>query len=307
MGFFGKSKKDKSKKDKKEKSSKNEKSGKSEVNYLKIGNNYETWDGLISALRKVGLESSNLLLAIDFTKSNNWQGKNTYGDKSLHTIENPPAYSPSSNNFYQVPNLNPYEYVISCLSTTLNAFDDDGYIPTVIFGHARSKGESYMKAISQDSRGSVRLEGVLYDYREALKHNGFSGPTTFAPIVDWAANIAKETQEYHILIIIGDGCVSENEVDNTIKSIQQASKYPLSIIFVGVGDGDSPDQDNKWELMQEFDDNIPGRDVDNWQSVYLSEINASGASRPDIELATECMMEIPIQYDYFKKHGMIQI
>ncbi|VAH85746.1 unnamed protein product [Triticum turgidum subsp. durum] len=84
-----------------------------------IADNYSSVDEVITALREAGLESSNLIFGIDFTKSNDWSGKHSFGGESLHAISRTP---------------NPYEQAISIIGRTLSPFDDDNLIQCFGFG-----------------------------------------------------------------------------------------------------------------------------------------------------------------------------
>lgn len=305
----------------------------SQTQTITIKDSFETQEQFTNALRKAGLEKCNLLIAIDFTKSNEWQGKNSFDGKCLHSLplsnEQPPPYSDGSyqpikrsESFARtlsfqpehadkskelLKSMNPYQYVLSVAGTQLESFDEDKIIPTCIFGYQKAdKSEPYAKIISvEEGKDCKGINQVLEAYENSVRNNGLSGGTLFAPIINWARNIVITTGEYHILVIIGDGCIDDFE--ETRKELQLASKHPLSVIFVGVGDGSDPDKRDKWETMRKLDDEPLGN-VDNWQSVYLANIKESldKSPHPDVDLAVQMFMEIPEQYKYFKSKGLIK-
>ncbi|KAG8510061.1 Copine-2 [Galemys pyrenaicus] len=86
------------------------------------------------------------------------------------------------------------------------------------------------------------VDGIAQAYTACLPHIRFYGPTNFSPIVNHVARFAAQaTQQqtatqYFILLIITDGVISDME--ETRHAVVQASKLPMSIIIVGVGNAD---------------------------------------------------------------------
>jgi len=230
-------------------------------------------------LRRAGLESSNLIVAIDYTKSNEYNGRKTFHGLSLHDVSGRGG-------------LNPYERAIDIVGRTLEPFDDDHLIPAYGFGDTTTTDIGVFPFFP-DARPCRGFKEVLSRYREITPNVRLSGPTSFAPAIYEAIKLVRETRSYHILVIIADGQVTSER--QTMKAIVEASSYPLSILVVGVGDG-------PWETMQEFDDGLPSRKFDNFQFVEFSRFSGKKA---EANFAVAALMEIPDQYLAIRKLGLL--
>ncbi|KAF3790605.1 E3 ubiquitin-protein ligase [Nymphaea thermarum] len=259
-----------------------------------------------AAIREAGVESSNLIVGIDFTKSNEWTGKNSFGNKSLHATD---AGMP-----------NPYEQAIAIIGKTLAPFDEDNLIPCFGFGdgqllfYHKSCATTHDEAVfsfHSDHRPCHGFEEALQCYRQILSNLKLSGPTSFAPVIEASIDIVEKSGgQYHVLVIVADGQVTKSvdtmpgslspQEEKTINAIALASSHPLSIVLVGVGDG-------PWEDMKEFDDKIPARVFDNFQFVNFTNIMSKNGSSIEKEaaFALAALMEIPMQYKAVMELGLL--
>ena len=114
-----------------------------------IRDKYRSIEDVQQGLREAGLESSNLIIGIDFTKSNTWTGKDSFQGRCLHDTTGSP---------------NPYQQVIGIVGRTLEPFDDDNYIPTFGFGDKNTQDKSCF-AFFPD-RPCKGLQEVLSRYLE---------------------------------------------------------------------------------------------------------------------------------------------
>lgn len=256
--------------------------------YTQIDDNYDSIEQVVLALIQAGQESTSLIVGIDFTKSNERKGAISFNNKSLHHIGEV---------------TNPYELAVTVIGETLSALnsEDNNLITCFGFGDESTVDEDVFSFYS-DQRPCNGIEEVLDRYRELVPQVRLAGPTSFAPIIETAIDIVENSgRRYHVLLIVADGQVTRSsntgigqlslQEQETIDAIVKASKYPLSIVLVGVGDG-------PWDMMKEFDNNIPHRTFDNFQFVNLTEILSQDISleQTHSEIALAALMEIPSQY-----------
>ena len=152
-------------------------------------------DGLAAALRKAGLESTNLIFGIDYTASNKYQGEKSFNGKSLHSVENQKIE-------------NPYQQVIRIMGNSLASFASSGAIPVFGFGDSSTGDWSVFKLKKEE--GQCRdldevLRLVFYInidtiycisrvYNEVTPTVDLSGPTNFAPLIYEAIRTCQRVQ-----------------------------------------------------------------------------------------------------------------
>jgi len=251
-----------------------------------IPDQYKTFEEVTAALRRAGVEKSQLVVGVDFTASNKTNGQRGFGGRSLHDVSDPSS-------------PNPYVQALSIIAKALWDFDDDHLIPAYGFGdlHTGHEGVFSFQENDQPCKGLV---GCTQRYQDIAKTVRLAGPTSFAPLIRQAVKLVRETNEYHILLIVADGQVSSGQVQETKRAIIEASQYALSIVMVGVGDG-------PWELMDHFDDDLPERRFHNFQFVEFSKVfDKYPAERRDAAFATHALMEVPDQYRAVKRLGLLR-
>ncbi|CAH0473663.1 unnamed protein product [Peronospora belbahrii] len=252
--------------------------------FQSIPDKYNSVEEVQKALRQAGLQSSDLIIAVDFTESNLWKGEKTFEGRSLHYIDKTGRVT------------NPYQTVISAITRVFELFDDDDSIPAFGYGGypERPPAERYFPFV--EGQG-CEFDEILQRYFAIASTMELNSSSSFVPIIHEAMKMANKSRRYHILIIISDGHVDDPGIAR--RAIVEASEYPLSIVMVGVGDG-------PWTLMTEFDDKLPERRFDNFQFVNYNTIPRGNLDNPDGGFAMQALMEIPEQYNTIRELGLIK-
>ncbi|NWY04762.1 CPNE9 protein, partial [Nothoprocta ornata] len=164
----------------------------------------------------------NFTVAIDFTASNGLPSQPT----SLHYA------SP-----YQ---LSAYALALKAVGEIIQDYDSDKLFPAYGFGAKLPPdgkiSHQFPLNNNAENPSCAGIDGVLECYLQSLRTVQLYGPTNFAPVINQVAGAAAQVtdgSQYHVLLIITDGVISD--MLQTKEAIVSASALPMSIIIVGVG------------------------------------------------------------------------
>jgi len=175
----------------------------------------------------------NTVCAIDFSSSNSAD--------SLHAIHQDGA-------------MNEYQKAIYCVCQILLNYDYDQQTAVLGFGAITNFPELKSKTTSDcfpcsgnfEQQQAQGIQGLMDVYAHALQNVEPSGPSRFAPLLKEAMNICEANKQanngvYTILLIVTSGKVED--MNATKDLIVKAAALPLSVIIVGVGNGDFTDME----------------------------------------------------------------
>ncbi|KAJ3611396.1 hypothetical protein NHX12_021411 [Muraenolepis orangiensis] len=170
----------------------------------------------------------NFTIAIDFTASN--------GDPQ----------TPQSLHFIDPRGYNEYLAAIWAVGSVIQDYDSTRTFPAFGFGAivppSREVSHEFPLNFNPEDPFCNGIEGVVSAYQQCLPRVKLYGPTSFSPIIHHVASFARQAMEqnnasqYFILLMITDGVITD--MDQTVSAIVQASRLPMSIIIVGVGQED---------------------------------------------------------------------
>ncbi|NP_001083652.1 copine I L homeolog [Xenopus laevis] len=170
----------------------------------------------------------NFTVGIDFTGSN--------GDPK----------SPDSLHHISPNGVNEYLTAIWCVGNVVQDYDADKLFPAFGFGAQIPPNwqVSHEFALNFNSNNPYcpGVQGIVDAYRQSLPQVRLYGPTNFSPIIKHVTRFAageaqqKTASQYFVLLIITDGEITD--LNETRNAIVQASKLPMSIIIIGVGNAD---------------------------------------------------------------------
>ncbi|KAH0619022.1 hypothetical protein JD844_018625 [Phrynosoma platyrhinos] len=237
----------------------------------------------------------NFTVGIDFTGSN--------GDPK----------SPDSLHYISPNGINEYLTAIWTVGNVVQDYDTDKLFPAFGFGAQVPPdwqvSHEFALNFNPTNPYCQGIQGVVDAYRQALPQIRLYGPTNFSPIINHVARFATHSaqqgtaSQYFVLLIITDGEITD--LDQTRQAIVNASKLPMSIIIIGVGNAEFKAMeflDGDDGVLKSLTGEPAARDI--VQFVPFRKFQ----NAPREALSQTVLAEVPKQLvNYFKQVGLVPV
>lgn len=150
-----------------------------------------------------------------------------------------------------------YASAIRCLGEVMSVYATDNSYPIYGFGAKIPPTHSVVSncfALTGDffQPQVDGVEGMLKAYHRALRVCHLHGPSYLADVIKLAADMSRPYMQpknlrineqppdmkYYVLVVLTDGEIEDQE--EVVRQIRNCLDIPLSIIFVGIGNGELP-------------------------------------------------------------------
>lgn len=194
-------------------------------------------DEVSSALRELlGNETVTLIFGIGFVRKPGWRA----GEKDLHQIGD------ERNN---------YEKVITIIGKTVNNINLH-HRPIYVFGFAEASTPN-RNIFKWETEPCDGYEEAISQYRNLAVYARPQDSVSYGPIIRKAVHIAsKNRAKHHVLVIVTSETVTRNgdvehnklseEEKDTYTAIEEARKFRLSIVLVGIGETNANMKKGLW-------------------------------------------------------------
>ncbi|CAM9798021.1 unnamed protein product [Lampetra planeri] len=234
----------------------------------------------------------NFTVGIDFTGSN--------GDPR----------SPDSLHFLSPSGVNEYLTALWSIGNVIQDYDSDKLFPAFGFGAqippSWQVSHEFPLNFNPANPYCNGVQGIVDMYKVCLPQVRLYGPTNFSPIINHVARFAADAlqqpaaTQYFVLLIVTDGVISD--MDETRLAVVQASRLPMSLIIVGVGNADFSAMeflDGDSGVLKAPSGEPAARDI--VQFVPFRDFR----NAPKEALARSVLAEVPRQVTtYFKQRGL---
>lgn len=136
---------------------------------------------------------------------------------------------------------NAFTTAIRTVAEILQDYDHDKQVLGLVFGTNREGNIHHCFPLNGNvyQPNCEGVEGLLRNYKENLDTVEMAEPTNFSEVLNYVVDDAakrKSEADYTVIMIITDGGISD--MAETKAALVALSRKPVSVVLVGVGDGD---------------------------------------------------------------------